>query len=291
MQSSTRIPTAPQRYPPTEQRPFNCDRAAIATTAVISIVAGAASTASKPLATAVQIEKDCPIEVEALGFRIAAHLQKARDYEAKAREKAGVELRKADDNWTTVIQLLAEAKAKCSAGGFKAFQEKYCPNLSRSRIYELLEIGSGKKTLEESRAANRERVAKHRGKVSVTNDVTDRVPPAPIKAAIDAAPEAKPSLSLPAHPHMCVTLGCVIQSEWRKAIRTFETLTRHTPAQVATAISLADVPLITEIADYFVQLAKCVRPTGNGEAPVADSDCSTPGDLSIPLCLRRGGAS
>ena len=129
-----------------------------------------------PSVTAAQIEKEgCPPEVQTLGRRIAAHLQKVRDYEAKAHEKAGVELRKADDNWTTVTQLLAEAKAKCSTDGFKAFKEKYCPDLSRSRIYELLQIGSGKKTIEESRAAKRESVAKSRGKKeSATNDVADK---------------------------------------------------------------------------------------------------------------------
>src|SRR5689334_5772674 len=138
--------------------------------------------------TAKQIEKGCPtaIEVEALGYRIAAHLKKVRDYEAKAHEKAGVELRKAEDNWTTVTQLLAEAKAKCNAGGFKAFKEKFCPNLSRSRIYQLLEIGTGKKTLEESRAAKRESVAKSRRgkKVSTTNDVVDKSAVEPSPAAI-----------------------------------------------------------------------------------------------------------
>src|SRR5438309_4374312 len=129
-----------------------------------------------PLVTAAQIEKEgCPPEVQTLGRRIAAHLQKVRDYEAKAHEKAGVELRKADDNWTTVTQLLAEAKAKCSTDGFKVFKEKYCPDLSRSRIYELLQIGSGKKTIEESRAAKRKSVAKSRGKkVSATDDVADK---------------------------------------------------------------------------------------------------------------------
>jgi hypothetical protein len=130
---------------------------------------GAHAAAGPPLLTAAQIEKDCPVEVQALGNRIAAHLQKMRDYEAKAHEKAGVELRKADDHWHTVTQLLAEAKAKCDVGGFKAFKEKYCPNLSRSRIYELLAIGSGKKTLEEIRAEKRESVAKSRAKVSTTD--------------------------------------------------------------------------------------------------------------------------
>jgi hypothetical protein len=99
--------------------------------------------------TATQIEKGCPTatDVLAIGHQIRARL-KTMGYETKAREKAGVELRKANDNWITVTQLLAEAKAKCNAGGFKAFKEKFCPDLGRSRIYELLAIGAGKKTSE-----------------------------------------------------------------------------------------------------------------------------------------------
>jgi hypothetical protein len=119
--------------------------------------------------TAAQIKKGCPTEVAALGCRIAAHLEKMRNYEAKAHAKAGIELRKAEDNWITVTQLLAEAKAKCDVGGFEAFKEKYCPDLSRSRIYELLQIGRGKKTLEEVRAEKRERVSKSRSKESATS--------------------------------------------------------------------------------------------------------------------------
>jgi hypothetical protein len=103
-------------------------------------------------------------ELEPLGKQIAAHLEKMRGYEAKAQEKAGVELNKADEHWNSITQLLAEAKAKCDAGGFKAFKEKYCPNLSRSRIYELLAIGSGKKTVEESRTKNAEANKKYRAK-------------------------------------------------------------------------------------------------------------------------------
>ena len=120
--------------------------------------------------TAAQIAQG---ELEPLGKRITAHLEKVRGYEAEAHEKAGVELRKADDHWNTVTQLLDEAKAKCNGGGFKAFKKKYCPNLGRSRIYELLLIGSGKKTIEESRGATRDRVRKHRAKSVTSADVTD----------------------------------------------------------------------------------------------------------------------
>lgn len=150
------------------------------------------------LVTAAQIGKDCPIEVAALGFRIRAQLKTMRGYEAKAHEKAGVELRKADDNWTTVTQLLAEAKAKCSAGGFKAFKKKFCPNLGRSRIYELLRIGSGKETLEESRAAKRASVAKSRKKgrrVSATNDVVDKL--AEVAALRGAEPPPAAIINMP----------------------------------------------------------------------------------------------
>jgi hypothetical protein len=136
---------------------------------------------SPQLVTAAQIKRRCPVEVDTLGRQIAARLQKVRDYEAKAQEKAGVELRKADDNWTTVTQLLAEAKAKCDADGFKAFKEKYCPDLGGSRIYELLQIGSGKKTVEQVKAEGRGRKARQRAKnkrESVTDTVTDKAAPA-----------------------------------------------------------------------------------------------------------------
>jgi hypothetical protein len=112
-------------------------------------------------------------KLEPLGKRIEAHLEKMRAYEARAHEKAGVELRKADDHWRTITQLLADAKAQCDGGGFNAFQKKYCPNLGKSRIYELLAIGTGKMTLEESRAKKRASVAKSRKKVSATADVAD----------------------------------------------------------------------------------------------------------------------
>ena len=266
--------------------------------------------------TAEQIEKGCPtaIEVQALGFRIAAHLKTMRGYEAKAREKAGVELRKADDNWTTVTQLLAEAKEKCSTGGFKAFKEKFCPNLSRSRIYELLQIGSGKKTLEESRAANRERIAKHRRdkRVSVTDDVTDKAGnksdlsnsilksnlPAPIDAPNEAEPEAKPALTAKfpeAEPAFFDgaededELGPMIENEWCEAEFAFEALTARTIAQVAQAIPPGKAALVTEIADYFTALAAklTAHSAGDGEAPAAGSNVSIPDDLNIPPFLQR----
>jgi hypothetical protein len=125
--------------------------------------------------TAAQIAEG---ELEPLGKRIIAHLERMRGYEALAQQKAGIELKKAENNWITVTQLLAEAKGKCDKGGFKAFQKKYCPDLGRSRIYELLAIGTGKRSLEDSRAAKRMRMARSRSKVSATTaDVADKPSP------------------------------------------------------------------------------------------------------------------
>ncbi len=85
-----------------------------------------------------------------LGDRVAAHLKKVREYEAAAREKAGVELQKSQDNRDSIAHLLAEAKTKCKSLGFKAFKEKYCPDLGKTRLYELLSIGDGRKTAGEN---------------------------------------------------------------------------------------------------------------------------------------------
>jgi hypothetical protein len=143
----------------------------------------ASSATTKNGFTAAQIEKG---KLDDLGKRIEAHLEKMRGYEAKAQEKAGVELREADDHFNTITQLLAEAKAKCDTGGFNAFRQKYCPDLSRSRIYELLAIGEGKKTLEEIRAEKRARVAKSRSK---------KVSATPPPVADKSEPKVQPAMS------------------------------------------------------------------------------------------------
>jgi hypothetical protein len=102
------------------------------------------------------------------GMRVTAQLKKVREYEAAANEKAGHELKKTDEFWVSLTQTLAEVKAKCSGMGFRTFKEMYCPDLSKSRIYQLLEIGTGKKTLAESRAEKRESVATSRAKAKVS---------------------------------------------------------------------------------------------------------------------------
>jgi hypothetical protein len=142
---------------------------------------------AKPaLLTAKQIEKACPAAIEDLGKRIAVQRDKAIDYENKATHNKN----KAEQHWTSVGQLLVEAKKACDAGGFAAFRQRFCPDLGKSRAHELLRIASGSRTVEETKTATRERVRKHRAAkkkdasegapaaaaVSVTGPVTDEDP-------------------------------------------------------------------------------------------------------------------
>jgi hypothetical protein len=116
-----------------------------------------------PLVTAAQIETDCPIEVQDLGRQLAAHYDKLIKCEDKAEQHK-----------IAIGQLLVRAKEACDAGGFTAFRERFCPDLGQSRAYELLQIASGKKTDEETKAATRNRVQKHRASKKLS-----RLTPAP----------------------------------------------------------------------------------------------------------------
>ena len=121
-------------------------------------------------------------ELEEIGKQIAARVKIMRDYDAAAEEKAGHELRKAQDERDTINNvLLVQARAKCKEAGesFEKFRKQYCPDLSRSRLYAVLAIADGRKTVEQDRAEKRESVAKSRAKVvSSTSAVGDtpRVP-------------------------------------------------------------------------------------------------------------------
>jgi hypothetical protein len=131
-----------------------------------------------PRFTANDIEgEQCPKCLQNLGKQIADHLQRAR----KAEEKA-------EQHYIAVLQLLEKAKQDCDEGGFAAFQEKFCPDLGRSRVFELKAIATGKKTLEDTRAATRERVARHRARQVESVTVTDSSPTA----------DSSPSPTMPA---------------------------------------------------------------------------------------------
>ena len=115
--------------------------------------------------TAAQVEGDCPQTLLDIGGRLTAHLEKMRKNEDKAQQHriaAGL--------------LVERAIASCDTEGFNAFLKKFCPGLKRSRAFELKAIAAGKKSIDETRADTRRRVAKSRATKrgeSVTPPVTD----------------------------------------------------------------------------------------------------------------------
>ena len=106
-----------------------------------------------PKFTAEIVEGACPVLLRDLGKQITAHLERAQKYAEKAEQHR-----------IAAAQLLVQAKGLCDVGGFTAFHEKLCPDLGRSRTYELLAIATDKKSIEDTRASTRERVARHRAK-------------------------------------------------------------------------------------------------------------------------------
>jgi hypothetical protein len=130
--------------------------------------------------TAEQIEKDCPAMLQDLGKRIAVHSEKAQ----KCKEKA-------NQHYNSIAHLLATAHRACEEGGFAAFREMFFPKLGKSRVYELLAIGTRKKSVEDTKAGTRGRVAKHRAKKAEAspNSVTVTEYPKPEPEALSAPTE------------------------------------------------------------------------------------------------------
>jgi hypothetical protein len=101
--------------------------------------------------TAAQIGEECPACLQEIGEEIAKRFNEAQKH-AKLLDDQVIEL----------MKLFAEAEELCDRGGFNAFREKFFPNLRKSRVYEWLAIASNRKSIEETKASTRERVAKHR---------------------------------------------------------------------------------------------------------------------------------
>lgn len=101
---------------------------------------------------------------------------------------------------------------KCTRGGFTAFKAKYAPDFGRTKLYQILAIGSGKKTREQVRIEDRERQQRHRAKaaVSVTPPVTDT-------SETGAAPQPRPDQSAAAMPTPHTVESPVTSIEDRKA--------------------------------------------------------------------------
>jgi hypothetical protein len=109
--------------------------------------------------------RSCPKVLCDLGKQIAAHLEKARKCEEKAEQ-----------HYTTIGQRLVQVQDLCDDGGFHAVREKFFPDLGRSRTYEILQIATGKKSIEGIRAGTRERIRRHRARQNLSVTVTDAAP-------------------------------------------------------------------------------------------------------------------
>lgn len=117
------------------------------------------------LLTAAMIADNCPDKLADLGKRITVHLEKAAQCDKKA-----------DDHRASAGQYLLQAREACDEDGFDAFREKFCPELGRTSVYEMLAIATGKKSVEEVRASSAERSKKYRARKKVelaVRDVTD----------------------------------------------------------------------------------------------------------------------
>jgi hypothetical protein len=116
--------------------------------------------------TAVQVKEGCPKQLLDLGEQAAAHLTKAYAH----REEYEQHLAKAKE-------IIGQVRQLCDDDGFTAFyeifHETFCPNVGRSRTYELLALATGKTSIKDARAKTRERVARHRAKRAESVTVTD----------------------------------------------------------------------------------------------------------------------
>jgi hypothetical protein len=88
--------------------------------------------------------------LEQLGAEIVARLEAAK----KARDKA-------HDHEIAAGLRLIEAREQTGAT-FPDFLQKFCPDLKKSRAYQLIAIAGGKTTVEAERTKTAERVRKHR---------------------------------------------------------------------------------------------------------------------------------
>jgi hypothetical protein len=128
--------------------------------------------------------------------RVVALYKSMREFEAGAEEKAGFELKKAAEKRAALDKALVEAHELCKAAGedFKAFQQKYAPDYKRTRLYQVLAIADGRKTVEGVREEERERKRRQRASVRDNPNVPDDPAPdsPPTAPAAPVAPLAAP---------------------------------------------------------------------------------------------------
>jgi hypothetical protein len=232
---------------------------------------------TEPKFTAAQIEENCPVALRNLGKQIAVQYEKAQKYEDKA-----------DQNYTTVAQLLATAHGACDEGGFNAFRNKFFPNLGKSRLYELLAIGNDKKSIEEVRAGNRARVAKHRANKAATSasvTVTENLEPEALGAPTEADTVETTSIASeqapePTKPRSSVSPGDEVTPKFTTLVLELDRrIYKRQPAQFSATAASVEVlarlgSFLTDTANFkkseAVKPARITALLDNGEVSAAE---------------------
>jgi hypothetical protein len=217
--------------------------------------------------TAEQINEDCPVMLEDWGKRIAAHADKAR----KCEEKAG-------QHYNSIAQLLAAAQRACNDGGFTAFRGRFLPELGKSRVYELLAIAKNKKSVEETKANTRERVAKHRankaaGGVSAT--VTETPEPEALGATTENGGPETSSLvpeQVPEPPRSPsgVNPRDYTGSKFNTYVLELDRITNKKPPE-RFADTAVPADILARLGQFLTDVADLKKPSGSTLMPLASS--------------------
>ena len=203
---------------------------------------------NKPKAEAKKAEAEAKrvtakAELEKIGNEIAARVKIMREYDAAAAEKAGHDLRKAKDERDTINNvLLVQARAKCKEAGetFEKFRKQYCPDLGRSRLYALLAIADGRKTVEQARAEKRESVAKSRAKAESSTSAAVGDTPKVTGNDIDTETSAEARKAAASEPEPCDAGANVSALDDVTVNDITASAIIRTPGAIATADELSD---------------------------------------------------
>ncbi len=236
--------------------------------------------ANEPKFTAEQIEENCPDRLQRLGNEIAVRIR-----------KADKQIEQAENHSISIDRLIAQAQQLCDGGGFLAFQKKFFPDLGKSRVYELLAIGTNKKSVEETRARTRARVAKHRANkampsasVTVTENREPEVSRVPTEnaavqatsTAVEQTPEPIRSLGMPSHNvllEITARVDDLIRKIRRREPGQFTGIGVEADGIVKLAVFLLDIANHKEpgIIKSMPIIARPDRGTGSAEQSAADA--------------------
>jgi hypothetical protein len=213
---------------------------------------------TKQLATAGQIEANCPNRLLEIAREVGVRIKKVQKH-----------YQEAVDHRDAINALMDEAKELCDEGGLKKFRELFCPQLGKSRAYELLAIASDKKSIEATRARTRERVAKHRANKAATSNsvtVTEKLKQEPLGARYEKLDERDQFVpELATQPRSRIATGDRFLTDFSLRVRELVRTTsskevEHFAKTSVTADELAQVgKFLTDIAN--LKKSRAVRPT------------------------------